>query len=366
MSHDTIIVGAGLAGCAAAIGLSSKGQRVVLIDREREVVHKVCGEFLSGPAIEQLAKLGVDPFALGGVPIKGVRIASRNRSVEAPLPFLACGLSRLRLDTAMRREAAHAGAEMRLGEPVRSLDHGEAVLANGSALCANHVILATGKHDLPQQRRRGPGKRTFVGFKLHVRLVDEQHDALGHFIELHLFDGGYVGIQRIEEDLVNLSFVIDDFAFARAGRSFSGALDAAIRGSGLLACRLSSHTPAWSKPLAIANIPYGYRAWRAPDTHDKVWRVGDQAAVIPSFTGDGMAMALTSGLLAADCIIKGETSDRLQAAIRLGSQRQFAASQVIASVMRWPSGVQMTIATMSQFPQLATLFARMTRVQLQN
>ena len=42
--------------------------------------------------------------------------------------------------------------------------------------------------------------------------------------------------------------------------------------------------------LAISPIPYGYLARRIAG----LWRVGDQAAVIPSFTGDGISIALHS------------------------------------------------------------------------
>src|SRR5262245_33103427 len=51
--------------------------------------------------------------------------------------------------------------------------------------------------------------------------------------------------------------------------------------------RLGGAIACWSRPLAIASIPYGYVA-----TGGGPWRIGDQAAVIPSFSGDGIAIAL--------------------------------------------------------------------------
>jgi menaquinone-9 beta-reductase len=42
--------------------------------------------------------------------------------------------------------------------------------------------------------------------------------------------------------------------------------------------------------LAIASIPYGYVQNRSIG----LWCIGDQAAVIPSFSGDGIAIALHS------------------------------------------------------------------------
>ncbi|HEX8811433.1 MAG TPA: electron transfer flavoprotein, partial [Terracidiphilus sp.] len=47
---------------------------------------------------------------------------------------------------------------------------------------------------------------------------------------------------------------------------------------------------------------------------------GDQAAVIPSFTGDGMAIAMHSGALAAEMYLAGRSADEYQR--RLAGQLQ--------------------------------------------
>jgi menaquinone-9 beta-reductase len=72
-----------------------------------------------------------------------------------------------------------------------------------------------------------------------------------------------------------------------------------------LRVRLHDAIPCWQKPLAISPIPYGHLGGPA----DGVWRVGDQAAVIPSFTGDGMSIALHSAMVAADMYLGGNTAD---------------------------------------------------------
>jgi flavin-dependent dehydrogenase len=50
--------------------------------------------------------------------------------------------------------------------------------------------------------------------------------------------------------------------------------------------------------LAIASIPYGYVQNRSIG----LWCIGDQAAVIPSFSGDGIAIALHSARWAPNAI----------------------------------------------------------------
>ena len=97
-----------MAGCAASIALARNGRRVTLIEREPTPRHKICGEFLSGEALEDLDALGVDVASLGAVPIDSVRLAAARRAAEAPLPFSAASLTRKALDRALIAEATAA------------------------------------------------------------------------------------------------------------------------------------------------------------------------------------------------------------------------------------------------------------------
>jgi len=150
---EVLILGGGVAGCAASIALARKGRRVTLIEREPTPRHKVCGEFLSGEALEDLHLLGIDVASLGAVPIDKVRLAAARRAAEAPLPFPAASLTRKSLDTALIAEAIAAGARVEQGRSVQALGRTEsgmwqATLDDGSTREAPTVFLATGKHDL--------------------------------------------------------------------------------------------------------------------------------------------------------------------------------------------------------------------------
>src|ERR1700733_6250880 len=50
LQDEVLVLGGGVAGCAASIALARKGRVVTLIEREPTPRHKVCGEFLSGEA----------------------------------------------------------------------------------------------------------------------------------------------------------------------------------------------------------------------------------------------------------------------------------------------------------------------------
>ena len=153
MQDEVLVLGGGAAGCAASIALARKGRVVTLIEREPAPRHKVCGEFLSGEALEDLHALGIDVASLGAVPINYVRLAAARRAAEAPLPFPAASLTRKTLDTALIADAIAAGVRVERGRSVEALSRTasnvwQVTLDDGATREAPAVFLATGKHDI--------------------------------------------------------------------------------------------------------------------------------------------------------------------------------------------------------------------------
>ena len=118
---EVLVLGGGVAGCAASIALARKGRVVTLIERELTPQHKVCGEFLSGEALADLHALGIEVASLGAVPIDYVRLAAARRAAQAPLPFPAASLTRKALDTTLIAEAVAAGVRVERGRSVQAL-----------------------------------------------------------------------------------------------------------------------------------------------------------------------------------------------------------------------------------------------------
>ena len=171
MRDEVLILGGGVAGCAAAIALARKGRAVTLIEREPTPRHKVCGEFLSGEALEDLHALGIDVGGLGAVPIDHVRLAAARRAAEAPLPFPAASLTRKALDTALIAEAVAAGVCVEQGRSVKGLERTaggtwKAALDDGTTREAATAFLATGKRDLRGYARAEDPQRC-VAFKIY-------------------------------------------------------------------------------------------------------------------------------------------------------------------------------------------------------
>ncbi len=57
IKYDLIVIGAGPAGCAAAITAARTGASVFLLERGRFPRHKVCGEFVSAESLDLLQDL---------------------------------------------------------------------------------------------------------------------------------------------------------------------------------------------------------------------------------------------------------------------------------------------------------------------
>jgi len=298
---STVIIGGGPAGAAAAIALARSGARPLLLERDAVAAEKVCGEFLAADAAQRLGALGLDLAALGAVPIRRAIFASGPSQAEMRLPFAAWGLPRATLDAALLDAARAAGAEVSVGMPVRDVawnGHCWRVrLAGDEAIDAPALVLATGKHELRGLRRAAQGGA--IGVKLP--LLGTVPEAA---ILLLACVGGYAGLQPRPGGGANLCAALDPRApgVAEAARSGPAFMAHVARGSALAERVLAGLVQAVTRPLTIAGVPYGH-----VELGGDAFRVGDQASVIPSFCGDGVAMALASGEAAA-MAVRGETT----------------------------------------------------------
>jgi|SRR6187402_68121 len=334
MEREAVVIGGGLAGAALATQLSRAGRDVLLLERTRSAHHKVCGEFLSREALHYLALLGMDPRALGAVSITGVRLAARELIAETALPFTALSLTRRTLDEAILRNAESAGVEVRRGASAASLTRSQKSwdlgMDQGEPLSARNVFLATGKHDFRGWTRSKGWHNDLVAFKMYFRLRQAQQVALSGFVELILFPGGYTGLQTVENGEANLCLLITREGLRRLNGGWEAVLEHACLHSPHLRERLRGGQALLDRPVALASIPYGYRA---PAGSDGIWRLGDQSAVIPSFSGDGMSIALHSAHLAADLFLAGRASDAYQQQMRRDLGRGIGVASALSQLL---------------------------------
>jgi menaquinone-9 beta-reductase len=363
LQDEVLILGGGAAGCAASIALARKGRSVTLIEREPIPRHKVCGEFLSGEALEDLHALGIDVASLGAVPINYVRLAAARRAAEAPLPFPAASLTRKTLDTALVAAAVAAGVHVKRGHGVQSLSRAagnlwQATLDDGSTYEAPTAFLATGKHDL-----RGHGRpkdpHQWVAFKMYYRLSAAQTADLADASELTLYTGGYGGIQPVEDGVTNFCCVVQRRYFAGAGLRWEGLLVKMQQDCPHLAMRLYDAEPLLDKPITVTHIPYGYLR-RA--TEDGLYCIGDQAAVIPSFTGDGISIALHTARRASAAYLAAEPAPVFQPKLRSAMLPQMRLAELAADGLNNALARAVLPFCLRVWPGAMRVTARLTRV----
>ncbi len=355
-----LIVGGGPSGTAAATLLARARAPHILIERSRETGDALCGGFLSWRSLESLRSIGIDPADLNPRDVTCVRLFHRSRTAEARLPAPAKGVSRRQLDTIMMAHAIHTGARVERGIAVRSVDDRTVKLGDGGEVSAEALFLATGKHDLRGLARPATarGRDPSLGFRIRLGPSPRLDSMVGDAIELHLFDRGYAGLVLQEDGSANLCMAVH-----------RSRLDAAGSPDALLAA-LADECPALGERLAwraagtidaVANVPYG---WRARKGEAGLFRLGDQAGVIPSLAGEGMGIAIASGIRAAQAYTARGSAGGAAYQRRLARDlsRPLGLAGIIRRAAESRAFAPMLVGIAEKAPFLIDLAARSTRI----
>jgi len=362
---DVVVIGGGPAGCAAALRLAKNGRHVLLLEKETTAHDKVCGEFISSEAQHYLRELGLDLASLGAALVVNIRLMRGQKIASTPLPFHAFSLSRRVLDETMLLRAQDQGVHLWRGAEVTGIvkeSQGWRITVVGyDVILTDAVFLATGKHDLRGWRRQGGIQNDFIGFKMHFHLAAAQKMALAEHVELTLFDGGYVGLEPIEEGKANLCLVVTKRHFAMCGKNWDGLLHAILKGAPPLAERLAGSEPCWLRPLSIFGIPYGF-VYRAPLRQQPgLYRLGDQMAVIPSFCGYGMSIALHTAFLAVEGYLHGD-ADTYHRAARRDLLPLIQRTSFLSKMAEYPIAQQVMLLACRIRPELIASIAAHSKI----
>ncbi len=354
-----LIAGGGPAGAIAAMLIARDGERPLVLERTHAPQDALCGGFLSWRTLETLARAGVDPAALDGHAVRRARLFAGTRQAEAMLPAPAIGLSRRVLDAVLIDHARTAGAAIERGVAIRAAEGRTLRTGDGATIVGDALFLATGKHDLRGLVRPVPVEHDpAMGVRVRLAAAPALTRMVGDAIELHLFDGGYAGLVLQEDGSANLCMALRRSRLTAMG-TLPALLDRLADECPALGDRLAHMAPG--APIdAIANVPYG---WRTADTAPGIFRLGDQAGVIPSLAGEGMGIAIASGVRAARAFARSgaEGAAGYQRDLARAMRRPLGVAGVVRALAERPVGGRILLGG-ARLPGLLTLVATTTRI----
>ncbi|HEV8426919.1 MAG TPA: NAD(P)/FAD-dependent oxidoreductase [Pyrinomonadaceae bacterium] len=313
-NFDVIIAGGGPAGSSAAIHLARNGLHVLLVEQKKFPRAKLCGEFISPECERHFKNLGVaDAIKLSGPAAitETVFYSSSGRQVTIPSSWFggpaAFGLSRAVMDHVLLQRARDCGATVLEGSTIIDpiVDGHNVRGVRLKTDCHEHeyfaplTIDATGRaHILARRLQTGEpkSKAKLIAFKVHLRNTRVAPNAC----EIYFYPEGYGGLSSIEGDVSNLCFII---SAEQVKRHYSNP-EFVVRDM-VMKNRRAAYTLERAKPesewLSASWERFGRQH---PSPANGLLAIGDSAAFIDPFTGSGMLMALESGALAADVIVR--------------------------------------------------------------
>ncbi len=364
-----VVVGAGPAGAAAALRLARRGLRVLLVDAASMPRPKVCGCCLSTTAVAELRGLGIiaaaEPAALlphhllplDWIPLARVTLAARGSVATIAMPGGGV-ISRDSLDSRLVAEAIAAGAAWLPETRVVSIDEAEGTV----------VVACSG----PGREGSGPGREgsgsgreesliraelAVIAGGLAPAIEVAAHDrrcvaadsrvGLGAILPetapgpepgrllMAVSRQGYCGIVRLEDGRMDVAAAVDAKAVGAAG-------GAAPLLSAILADACGrAEADRWAPALAGATFRGTPRLTHASPpvatASGRVVRIGDAAAYVEPFTGEGMGWALTTSRLLADAIESPAAAgpiDAKKAAIRYAASHSLHCARHHARCLR--------------------------------
>jgi len=345
-----VVIGAGVAGLTAAIALTELGHAPVVVDIASAPSHKLCGEFLSPGCIDTLKAWNIHPH-----PISKASIATPNRSIEFILPKCAGALSHMELDPQLWQRAESQGSIFMTGAGVKEIiprnantPHHHITLSSGVEIQCTDLIIATGR--IPSLSKTA-FKPKYKAFKAHFTNIPI-HDTVMLFASKE----AYMGVAPVSKDVCNIAGLVSFSEFEKH-KNIEIFFSHMISESKLASAYLSERQNLFPS-LMTADVPeFGCKS---PPPWIHTYLIGDAAATIPPTTGNGLSMAIASGLMAAHYANAGNYSG-----YRSAWSKRFYTSilcgKALHSIMMRPTLTNGTLRGIALFPKLAHAFYRLTR-----
>ncbi len=320
-SFENVVIGGGLAGLIATNLLAKEGKQVLLIEKKTYPFHRVCGEYISNEVKGFLKREGLFPEAHELPQIDRFTFSdTKGRETTVPLDLGGFGLSRYVFDDFLVQKGAEKGAEIYTGIQVEQIefqnDQFILQLSDGSELQAKNVIGAFGKRSKLDKvlardfiQKRSP----YIGVKYHIKAAIDRKA-----VALHNFSGGYCGINAIEDGKANLCYLGNRDQLRTYG-SIPEMEEAILWKNPHLKELFTTSEFLFEKPEVINEI--NFESKNPVESH--ILMAGDSAGLITPLCGNGMAMAIQAGKLAAEAILTKKSRSEIEQNYEMNWRRIF-------------------------------------------
>ena len=216
--------------------------------------------------------------------------------LNTDLPLGGIGISRYALDYRLYERASQLGVDFifdSVTDIVFSDNQFDLFTQEGEHIKTSLTLGAFGKRSSVDKLLKRPHfekSAPWLGVKTHLRFNKHPNNTVG----VHAFRGGYGGISMTESGAVNFCYLAHYNEFKKVGNieDFNSEV---VSENPFLRELLTEGESLFSKPLSIAQISFQQKD--AIDHH--ILMCGDAAGLIHPLCGNGMAIAIHSGKIAA-------------------------------------------------------------------
>jgi len=298
---DVGIVGAGPAGCAAAIVLAKKGFNVTIFEKEKIPRYKACGGGVAIRCENVLSKLGVDVEEVALQRYKGFEICYEDLEAKADLnKTIGWGVYRENFDYLLAQNAVYNGANIRHVKVNGIKEMTDQIyLSTDCGIKKTDVLFAAdGVSSTIRDNLNIFYDNDKLGFCL-VCEVDEDKNRINNFNDLLLLDFSYLqkgfcwAFPKKDRNTINVGIGGYLNSIREDDRSLKEILINFVK----------SHNISNNfKQFHGALLPFGGTV----DCFGKgnILLLGDAAGLASPLTGEGIPYALESGIIAANSVLK--------------------------------------------------------------
>lgn len=364
-SRDVIIIGGGLAGLTAALHLTKFGINVTVFEKSGYPKHKVCGEYISNEVLPYFNWLGIHPKELQAAAITELSFSTlKGKNITRMLPLGGFGVSRYTLDNFLYKKAIAQGCEVIL-ESVENItfvdDRFTITTSAGTELKSRIVLGAFGKRSIIDQKM----ERIFIKQKSPWLAVKGHYT--GNFpdnvVGLHNFKGGYCGVSKVENDIINVCYLADFDTFKNY-KNIEEYQQKVLSENPNLKTIFNTMNPLFEKPLTISQISFAKK--KAVENH--ILMIGDTAGLIHPLCGNGMAMAIHSAKIASEFAFSFLESKMTRESLEKAYSEEWnhhfrqrlKTGRMLASLLQKPKLSEVVLYILSTFPFLLTLIINKT------